>query len=87
MSFSCTQCPHCGKVIFLARHTVGVVCPGCRHYIREHEFRAPDPERLPKRTVNLFIPRDDRNMKIWRQKREKLERTCDKRQAKAARRG
>ncbi len=81
---SCIQCPHCGELLFLGRTTVGIVCSGCRRYIRESEFNEPDPEKFPERGPTLLIRRDDPNMQIWRRKREKLDRMCEARSARAA---
>ena len=71
-------CPHCHGLLYVNDRTYSIVCRRCRRVVKKCEFEEPDPSKVPKETIELLLPRDDRNMKIWRSKREKLDRMVER---------
>lgn len=77
-------CPHCHGLLYVNERTWSIVCRGCKRVVRKPEFEEPDPSKVPKETIELLLPRDDRNMKIWRGKREKLDRMVERQKNEGA---
>lgn len=71
-------CPHCHGLLYVNERTYSIVCRGCRRVVKRDEFEEPDLARVPKSGPELLLPRTDRNMKIWRGKREKLNRMVER---------
>ena len=77
-------CPHCHGLLHVTERTYSIVCRGCKRVVKKHEFEEPDPGKVPKETIELLLPRDDRQMKMWRGKREKLDRMVERQKNKGA---
>jgi len=71
-------CPHCGGLLYVTERTWSIVCRGCKKVVKRPEFVEPDMSKVPSQGPELMIPRDDRQMQIWRGKRDKLDRMVEK---------
>ena len=77
-------CPHCQGLPYVTDRTYSIICRRCKRVVRRDEFEEPDPGKVPRETVELLLPRDDRNMKIWRGKRAKLDRMVERQKNEGA---